>query len=344
MNTTADVLKLSRHVLCQECALVYAHATKKVNSIPFWKHYLKKTNGIFLLELLEEQITGGKNCDCELLRTEIQKNRRKLVNVLGELNHVEREDCGYDRELIELKLIEKLIQNIDQKMKQLFMSHENLFEPSKERSCPMCAMIDLLDCAKIKSEQNRNEWMNVFEQLWSIQSKYPHLLCHECIDRLELIQNRLGTLSGFHNCELRRMRMLKTFAKLTRSIQRFQISKGRVFKSDMEKMTKVFDNFISQWDLYQSGSEYDQQSSTAENVCHCTRTLNKSRSLQKADTSWEEREEHAYLMDVANMLSELNLTEIVSGCPLNFDHNLDADCFNRERWDKLTDISDCSQD
>ncbi|EGT49031.1 hypothetical protein CAEBREN_15635 [Caenorhabditis brenneri] len=154
MESTADVLKLSRHVVCWECASLKHYGKQNVNMIPFWENYLKKTNGMFLLELLEDDIGGGG-----------EKNRRKLLKVLEELNYKEKDDCGYDKELIKLKLIGKLIQNID---KQIFMSEENPFECIKERGCPMCVMIgesiyfeDSMDWAKNTNEHDRNEWMNV---------------------------------------------------------------------------------------------------------------------------------------------------------------------------------------
>ncbi|EGT35093.1 hypothetical protein CAEBREN_11702 [Caenorhabditis brenneri] len=298
MKSTADVLNLSRHVLCQECASVQAHATENVNSIPFWKNHLKKTNGIFLLELLVNNVGGGKNC--ELLQAEYQKNRKKLLKTLDELKY-ENKYCGYERDLIKLKLIEKLIQNIEQRKKQLSMPEKNPYKLIKAKNCPLCVMTEFLAYAKNTNEHNRNEWMNLFEHLWSNRSLKFEKCCISCLfylnnrysaschtetevlnikkmgsvmregiegnqlknferdlaiihipptERLELIQNRLGKLSGFYKCELRKMRMLKTFNKLINFIDDFRVSKGRVFKGDVEKMTKLFYNFISQWNLF----------------------------------------------------------------------------------------------
>ncbi|EGT36426.1 hypothetical protein CAEBREN_00926 [Caenorhabditis brenneri] len=131
LKSTADVLKLSRQVLCQECASVQADATEKVDSIPFWKNHLKKTNGIFLLELLGDDI--GEEENCQSRQVEIHKNRKQLIKKLEELNYEARQECGYDRGLIQLKLIEKLIEHIDRSAKQQ--------QPINEKNCPLCVMI-----------------------------------------------------------------------------------------------------------------------------------------------------------------------------------------------------------
>lgn len=95
----------------------------------------------------------------------------------------------------------------------------------------------------------------------------------------------------------------------------------------MEKMTKVFDNFISQWNLFQFGSESDQQFLVPGTVCHCTKTLKKSLLLQKIKISLEVRDECEFLVGAADMLAEFNFTEIIIGCRLDFDHDIDVDYF-----------------
>ncbi|EGT51128.1 hypothetical protein CAEBREN_12991 [Caenorhabditis brenneri] len=134
--------------------------------------------------------------------------------------------------------------------------------------------------------------------------------------------------------------MLKTFGTLTKFIQDFRTSKGRVPEEDFEEMQKVFDNFISQWNLFQFGSDSDQQLPVPETVCHCTQTLEKSRAFQNSKYSDILKYEHKSLMRVSEKLAEFKLTEIISGCPLDFDHNINVDCF--ERSESTSSEQSCS--
>ncbi|EGT57193.1 hypothetical protein CAEBREN_13864 [Caenorhabditis brenneri] len=629
IETMADVLKISRHILCQRCASVQE---EKVYPILFWKNYLKKTNGIFLLEFLD--ITDNTNGIRRRRGENLEFRRVKiLIKLLKELNYKYKDSCGYDRELIKLKLIDKLVQSNNQTIKPLLMPEGNPYEPIK--GCPLCVMVDFRNCAE-NIEHDCNNWMNVFEHLWSIQSvkfekccircllylndrysdlcqtvtetsffksmstvisegikvdvlncflesgfyglqrywdeyftdckdcnllvddkeiwqnliireyflcliqivisgiyktdftchlrkirmhnlvyhllleicdvwrkhnqywsvwwrfikmsskledlkiqfknlkdemdneefedeefedeefedeeledeefedecectdiwernqymmrkfghdehekrkrfedleesmeemakfsleedldgcpmkynhgigldeeavrilkeltvpeeetseneclcdvvesiesktaissradiehvvsffinwwryeaSYPHVLCYICMHDLEFIQHHLSTLPGFYNCELRKTRMLKTFDCLLVHIRHFQLRKVRVSKSEMEEMTGVFDSFISQWNFFQFGSDSDQRPLTAGTVCHCTKTLDTTRSLQ-----YTKEEEYTGFMIVSNELAAFNLKEIITGCPLEFDNDIDDACFDPE--------------
>ncbi|EGT45382.1 hypothetical protein CAEBREN_04135 [Caenorhabditis brenneri] len=124
MYSDRDLLNLSRHVLCSECAINHhnGHRTINIERIKYSKNDIKMTTSAIILEMFQEGMDKiSYTTECRLRHGRIESTRNPLIKLLRKLEYKEEGECGYFEERIKMELITKYIEDIDQKWKELTM-------------------------------------------------------------------------------------------------------------------------------------------------------------------------------------------------------------------------------
>ncbi|EGT43333.1 hypothetical protein CAEBREN_17696 [Caenorhabditis brenneri] len=122
MQSDRDLLILSRHVLCSDCAINHhdGHQTINIEKIKYSKKDIKMTTSKMILELFRQGMDDQSyTTKCRLRHGRIESIGRDLLTILSELDYKEEGECGYLGELIKMELINKYIEDIDQKRNEL---------------------------------------------------------------------------------------------------------------------------------------------------------------------------------------------------------------------------------
>ncbi|CAL2041623.1 unnamed protein product [Caenorhabditis brenneri] len=117
-----DLVNLSRHVLCSECAINHHndHRTINIERIKHSKQDIKKATSKIILELFRQEMKNlSQTTKCRLRHERIQSIGGFMRFMLERLDYKEEGVCGYLGELIRVELITKYMADIDRKREEL---------------------------------------------------------------------------------------------------------------------------------------------------------------------------------------------------------------------------------